>query len=130
MYAVLGFVSLALFIIVTAPYWFRRLNQWFFHLKGPGFTKFMKGLRLIHKPLGAAFVIVPAIHGYLAMGGFRLHTGTILWFFVVITAAAGHTFYLFKKPGLLRVHRILALVTFCFILVHLFVPNLIYYITA
>ena len=43
-----------------------------------------------------AFTIVP-IHGYMALGGFKLHTGTLLYLSIIATAGLGGSFYKTKK---------------------------------
>ena len=79
MYRILGYLNVTLFIVVTSPYWLRRLNQWMLHIRGADIQKVLKPLRSLHKPLAACLAVLAAIHGYLALGAPRLHTGSIVW---------------------------------------------------
>ncbi len=128
MYKILGLISATLLVVITSPYWVRRLNQWIFHIKGKGFTDFVKTLRKIHKPLGIALVLIALYHGYLALGTLRLHTGSIAWGLVLVTAILGALFYKKKKAVYFTWHKRMALITVLFVLLHLFVPNAVYYL--
>ena len=128
MYQVLGITSAVLLGIITSPYWLRKLNQWFFHIKGKPYLQLIKFLRRLHKPLGIALLLVLLIHGYLALGALRLHTGSIAFLAVLFTASLGGAFYKWKKPVLLKWHRRAALIVVAFVLIHLIFPNAIYYL--
>lgn len=125
MYKVLGFLNIALLVLVTAPYWVRRLNQWVFHSKSAGYQKLMKVLRALHKPTALVLLISIIAHGWLALGSFQLHTGTIAAIFFLLTALFGLLFYFLHKAGLLKVHRALALVSVLLVIVHLLFPWLL-----
>jgi len=120
-YKVFGFINIALVVLATSPYWVRKLNQWFFHRKGPGFTKLMKVLRVAHKPLAVALLASIVVHGWLAVGAVRLNTGTLAGSLFIITAVFGLLFYLMHKLPLLKWHRALALVAVLAMAVHLWV---------
>ena len=62
MYKFFGFLNIALVVVVTSPYWVRKLNQWFFHSKGPGYNKLMKVLRLLENMTGGT-ALVESMHG-------------------------------------------------------------------
>lgn len=125
MYKVLGFINIALLVLVTAQYWVRRANQWFFHRKGPAFQKLMKVLRACHKPAAVALLISIGVHGWLALGALRLHTGTVAAASFLATALLGLLFYLLHKKGLLQWHRALALTSVLLVCVHLLFPSLL-----
>ena len=124
-YKVLGFVNIALVVVVTSQYWVRKLNQWFFHQKGEGYTKLMKVLRALHKPAAVALLIVILAHGWLALGRFTLHTGVVAGIAFFVTALFGLLFYLLHKKGLLQWHRALALTAVLLAVVHLLFPWLL-----
>jgi len=128
MYHILGIVSVVLFITVTSPYWLRRLNQWFFHQKGGALMKWIKGLRVIHKPLGILLALMALFHGYLALGSLRLHTGSITWIMLLITVILGGWFYRKKKAAIFAWHKRAALTAAILMLIHLLIPNALYYI--
>ena len=121
----LGYLNIGLLAVVLAPYLVRKLNQWFIHSKGPGFGKLMKVLRALHKPAAVLLVASVVLHGWLALGGFRLHTGTVAAVGLLLTALCGLLFYLLRKPPLLVAHRVLALVSVVLIAVHLLFPSLL-----
>ena len=125
MYKFLGYLNIALIVVITAPYWLRKLNEWFFHTKKPGFQKLLKGLRRLHKPLALLLLVDVALHGYLALGGFRWHTGTVAALGFLLTALFGLLFYLRKKPALLKWHKALALLSVLLVAIHLLWPNAI-----
>ncbi len=82
----------------------------------------VKTLRVAHKPAGAALGILALIHGILALGTLRLHTGSIVWILALLTAILGGMFYRKKKAPLFRWHKRLALATALLTLVHLIFP--------
>lgn len=125
MYKVLGFVNIALLAVVLSQYCARKINQWFVHSKGPGFQKLMRVLRALHKPAAVLLLISIVAHGWLALGAFRLHTGTIAAIFFFITALFGLLFYALHKAGLLKWHRALALVSVLLAAIHLLFPSLL-----
>ncbi|MFH1511968.1 MAG: hypothetical protein ABIG45_01305 [Bacillota bacterium] len=128
MYVWLGWLNVAFLAVMTAPYWLRFLNQRTLRLKGGAYGKTIKVLRALHKPLGVAVVLIAAVHGYLALGAFRLHTGTILGTSVLLTALFGLSFYLAKKKFLFTWHKRLALLSILLLLVHLLFPGAVYYL--
>ncbi len=125
MYRVLGYVNVALLVLITAPYWLKKLNLWLFHWKGKAYQQTIKLLRKLHKPLGIALALLAIVHGYLALGTFRLHTGSLAWIMVLITAALGGAFYRLKKAQLFKWHKAFALIVAIFTAIHLLLPGLL-----
>ena len=124
----LGWLSLALAAIATSPYWLRTLNKYTFKTKDPNFLKVIKFLRVIHKPAGAALAVIALIHGFLALSGqIRLHTGLMTYISIVLTALLGlrHHFSKKKDARIFKAHRIMALISVAFLLVHLIRPWLL-----
>jgi hypothetical protein len=128
MYVFLGWFTIALLLVMTAPFWLRFLNKHVLHLKGGAYGKTIKTLRTIHKPLGVAIAVVALVHGYLALGALRLHTGSLLWLAVLVTAVLGVLFYYFKKKPLFAWHKRMVLVVLFLLLVHLIFPSAVYYL--
>jgi hypothetical protein len=126
MYVFLGWFNVAGIVVMTAPFWLRILNKHIFKWRSPRYAALVKALRTLHKPLGIAIVCSAFIHGLLALGSLRLHTGTLLGALVVVTAGLGVCLYFLKKKGLLTWHRRMALLTFVLILVHLIFPSAVY----
>lgn len=125
-YKVFGYLNIVLLVVITSPYWLRKLNEWFFHSKSKRYFAWQRALRAIHKPLAVLLLVTVAVHGYLALRGFRLHTGTIAAISLLLTALFGFIFYLSKKVRILKGHRALALLSVLLVAVHLLWPNLLY----
>lgn len=128
MYVFIGWLNIAIFVIMTAPFWLRFLNTHLFHLKGGAYLKVIKVLRRIHKPIGVGLLVLAVIHGYLALGSLRLHTGLLVLLAAVVTAVFGLFYYLFKKKTLLRWHRAMVVVTLLFVVIHLLFPSALFYL--
>lgn len=128
MYKILGIINVALILVITSPYWLRRLGKRFFPKRKIASTKLMKVLRSVHKPFGVCLLLITLIHGYLALGALRLHTGTLAGIMVLATVVLGLLFYKKKKAVFLKWHKRAALLMVLLTLLHLFVPNAIYYI--
>jgi len=128
MYEVLGWLNVAFLALMTAPYWLRFLNSRFLHVKGGAYAQIIKVLRKVHKPLGIAILLIAVLHGYLALGALRLHTGTILWTTLFITAGFGSLFYFTKKKPLFVWHKRLVLIALALLLLHLLYPSAVYYL--
>lgn len=128
MYKILGIINVVLIVIVTSPYWLRRFGQWLFPKKKVASTKLIKVLRAVHKPLGVSLFLIALIHGYLALGTLRLHTGTLVGLMALVTVALGILFYRKKKAVLFKWHKRAAFMTVLLTMLHLIVPNALYYI--
>ena len=85
-------------------------------------------LLAIHKPLGAALLVIAATHGYMALRSIQLHTGSLAWLSFVVTASLGIAFYIRKKPPLFKWHKRAALFSVLLVLLHLFFPGALYYL--
>ena len=92
MYKILGIINVALILVITSPYWLRRLGKRFFPKRKIASTKLMKVLRSVHKPFGVCLLLITLIHGYLALGALRLHTGTLAGIMVLATVVLGLLF--------------------------------------
>jgi cytochrome b561 len=128
MYSVLGWLNVVVLGVILSPYVLGFLNKKVFKTQSKGFRSTMKFLRRLHKPLGIAMAVLALVHGYLALGGFRLHTGSLLYLSIFITALLGGSFYKLKKRALFTWHKRMALVSFLLLLLHLFYPSALYYI--
>ena len=125
MYALIGWVMVGALVVMTAPFWLRGIAKPAGR-KSPAYNRLIKTLRLVHKPLGAVLVALVVVHGLLALGAFRLHTGTLAGLLLIITAVLGGSFYRLKKKALFKLHKQAALVTAVLAAVHLLFPSAIY----
>ncbi|NLV50075.1 MAG: hypothetical protein GXY20_05210 [Clostridiales bacterium] len=117
-------------MIATSPFWVRSLGKLLFPKRNAQINKLVRKLRVLHKPLGACLLIVVIIHGYLALGTPRIHTGTLLGLFVLVTVVLGAIFTKLKKPALFKWHRYIAVLTVLLILLHLIAPNALRFISG
>ncbi len=103
------------------------LNRKLFKTKNDLYKKTITFFRKIHKPLGIAILIIPLIHGYMALGTlFRLHTGTLLYLSILTTASLGGSFFKLKKKKLFVWHKRMAFITVILFLIHFYFPSAIY----
>lgn len=123
MYRVLGTLTVLLMILVTSPWWVRMLARRVLRLPGAKVNPLIKKLRLIHKPLGAALLVIAAAHGYLALRALQLHTGTLAYLALLTTAILGIAFAARRKPPIFKWHKRAALLTVLLILLHLIAPG-------
>ena len=126
MYAVIGWFNVAAVVVMTAPFWLRLINKHAFHNKSKALARLIKILRAVHKPLGIAILVLAIVHGILALGSLRVHTGTIAGIMLIITAVLGGSFYRLKKRPLFIAHRTMALLFALFVLVHLIFPSAVW----
>lgn len=125
MYAILGWFNVILFVTILLPFLLRKANQHLFMNKNKALSLLLKKLRKVHKPLGLLLIFSAAIHGYLALGTLRLHTGTLLFTSILITATFGGAFYRLKKRRLFFFHRLMVIFSAFLLLLHLLFPGLI-----
>lgn len=123
-YEVLGWISAWILAIQLTPFAIR----WLLKFKLP-FSDYLKKLRaltrMIHKPLGLLLLIIPAFHGYMALGAFRLHTGTLVGMTATAAVLSGIGFHYLKKKSLLTWHRGFAITAGFLLTVHLLKPWLL-----
>nr|WP_314459238.1 hypothetical protein [uncultured Clostridium sp.] len=128
MYEVLGIISAVLFVIVMMPFLLRHFNRIFFKGKNRMIASWRMWFRKIHKPAGCGLAVISLVHGYLALGSIRLHTGTLAWIVSIAAVILGVFFSIKKKAVYLVWHRRAALLAILFIALHLLVPGALYYI--
>lgn len=130
MYKILGIINVALIIVITSPYWLRRLGKDFFSGQKIASTRMMKVARSVHKPCGICLLLLTLLHGYLALGVPRLHTGTITGVMVLVTVVLGALFFVKRKAVFFKWHKRAALLTVLLMFLHLIAPNAFYYIVG
>jgi len=121
----IGWLNIGLLVVMVLPFLLRQFSTRVKKVKGKWYPKLNKFLRTIHKPLGIAIVLLSMLHGYLVFGGFRLHTGTLELFAIVIMAALGAAFYFTKKKPFLVWHRWALVLLVLMVLLHQILRNLI-----
>ena len=81
-------------------------------------------MRIIHPIVGVSMIVVGLIHGWMALGQIRLHSGLLILLALIamaLTALAGQKIKAFRK-GWRKVHRALGLLVFLLVLAHLVFP--------
>lgn len=122
MYKILGIISLALVIVITAPYWLRKLNGWTLKTRDKRFLSLLKTLRKLHKPLGLVLVIISGWHGYDILR-LRPHSGLITFISFIVTGILGGVYYKTKNKKVFKVHKAMALISVLLMVLHLLWPN-------
>lgn len=128
MYKILGWINAILLVLILIQFILNFSNRKFIKTDNKTFKKVQNIFKTIHKPLGIALAILGPIHGYLALGGFRLHTGSLLYLSLIITAILGGSFYKLKKRVFFLWHKRFAALTVLLLLVHLLFPDALWYI--
>lgn len=128
MYKILGWINAILLVLIIAQFILNYTNRNFIKTDNKTFKKIQKLFKLIHKPLGITLAILGLIHGYMALGGFRLHTGSLLYLSLFITAILGGSFYKLRKKVFFLWHKRIAALTVLLLMVHIFFPDAIWYL--
>ncbi len=126
LYEFIGFINVALIVALTSPYWLRLINKVLFKNKNKDIVKLIKPLRKLHKPMGLAILVLAPFHGYLALGGLRPHTGSLVGLMATITILLGGTYFFTKKKAIFKWHKVAALLTVILLAVHLLFPSALY----
>lgn len=110
----LGWISLAALLILLINFVTVKI------IKKPVFLR--KITRTLHTPAAVILVVVAVIHSYLVWGNFRIHTGYILYFGILLTAAFSILGKKYKFKKWLPLHIYSAFATLALFFVHLFFP--------
>lgn len=128
MYAILGWINVGLVVILLLPFAMQNINKLFLKKKEGTYVKLTKSLRKAHRYLGIPLLASILAHGFLALGSFRLHTGTVLGLTAGIVAVFGLIFILLKKKWAFKTHKTLAIIFVLLLALHLLFPSALYYI--
>ncbi len=128
MYAVFGWINVVLVALMILPFAMQNMNKMLFKKKSGTYVNVTKFFRKSHRYIGILLLVSIAVHGFLAMGAIRFHTGTVLGALFLGAALFGVIFILAKKKWAFKTHKALAIAFTVFMLVHLLVPSAIYYI--
>lgn len=119
----LGWLNLFLILLTSLIYPIKKV---YFKNRKSGLLKIFKVARQLHPLLGFIIVLIGLIHGCLALGSIRLHTGYLILYTIIIMGCIttlgrkGKTF----NNTWLSLHRAFVPFLFLFIFVHLFFRNL------
>lgn len=127
-FRLLGWINVIALTIVLSPFVLNFINRKAFKNKNMAIREIVKLLRKFHKPLGIILVVTGIVHGYMALGSLRLHTGTILYLSTLITGILGGAFYRTKKRAFFVWHKRLAFLSVALLLLHYFYPSALFYL--
>lgn len=128
MYAVFGWINVGLVGLMLLPFAMQNMNKLFFKKKDGLYVKITRFFRKAHRYIGVLLLASILIHGFMALGTLRLHTGTVLGALFIAAALFGLTFILTKKKWAFKTHKAFAIAFTAFLLVHLLAPSALYYI--
>lgn len=119
----LGWVSVALAVNATSPYWLRTLNQLTVKTRDKRFFNLLKRLRPIHKTAGILLALVAGVHGLMALNGrLTLHTGSLVYLGFLLTVLLGIRHHFKKDKRVFKGHKTMALISFLLFILHLVEP--------
>lgn len=122
----LGWLNVVLVVIAGSLFGLRRLNKYVYGNKNTTLKKIVKPLSKIHPYVGSALLISALIHGDLALGTvFKLHTGPLAGWILLLMMLVALIGKKFRVKNWLKIHRILAILFVCAILLHLFARNIL-----
>ena len=126
MYRIFGWINVAVVAVMIAPFVLRWISLRLGKSKQSAVNKCFRFMRRLHKPLGGLLFASALVHAVLVLSGWRLHTGTILGFIVIIISIFGLLFFAVKKKWVVSTHKIFAYILIALVLVHLIFPSAIY----
>lgn len=85
-------------------------------------SKYKSNFKKIHRIAGYGILVIGLLHGFIAVGGFRLHPGYLFYSFIVVNVLLILLFKHTKKPKkkkvLLKLHKYFPSIIFIFWLLH------------
>lgn len=119
-FQVLGTIAATLLFFQISLFVFRKIYK--YSPKKPKIlVPFLKFLKSAHIYSGISLLIIGFVHGILALGTIKLHTGWILWFVIAFSFVG----YLIRnKIGKkwIFIHRIVGFIIIGLFLIHKFFP--------
>lgn len=121
MYKFLGWINVFILFLLTLPCILTFYNKL---LKNASFKLIVMILFLkkLHKNLGILLLFMPLLHGYMALREILLHTGSVLYLFILLTIIHGAIYSQFRKKFHLNFHKILAVISCLLFLLHISFP--------
>lgn len=96
----------------------RRINKHLFKNNNETLKKAAKFLKKNHPYTGILLAISAVTHGYMLLGGFRLHSGYFAWLIILAVVFFGWAGPRYKMKNWLKIHRALVLVLVGAVLFH------------
>ncbi|AHM57789.1 hypothetical protein EAL2_808p02840 (plasmid) [Peptoclostridium acidaminophilum DSM 3953] len=114
----LGWINIILASTQVSMYIVRRINKHLFKNKSETLKRSAKLLKKIHPYMGGMLAVTATIHGYMLLGGFRLHSGYFAWLIILAVVFFGWAGPRYKMKNWLKIHRALVLVLVGAVLFH------------
>ncbi|MDO5062298.1 MAG: hypothetical protein Q4D77_03920 [Peptostreptococcaceae bacterium] len=127
MYSALGYLSSALLGLLILPAVLRIANKKLLK-NDPNVKSVVRSLKKVHPLLGGLLAVIAIVHGYLALGGLRLHTGSLVYGAILIAICFGGAFSAKKKKVFLTLHKSFVLLALVMWSVHILFPSALYYL--
>ncbi len=89
--------------------------------------KVLKITTKLHKFIVLLIIILAPIHGYLALGSIKIHTGSLVYFSIILASIFGYRHYKLKNKNTIMPHKIFVIIAFCMLFIHILYPNLLWY---
>jgi hypothetical protein len=119
----LAFVNVSLLVLLLSPYFLRRINKHIFKNKNKILKKYIPIFSKYHMYFGFILLITAFVHGYMALGAVRFHSGYILWLWVLIQVTLGIFTKKKKNPKIFKIHRLIGIGSLVFLIIHLIQVN-------
>lgn len=114
----LGWINVILASVQVSMYIVRRINKHQFKNSSEALKKSAKLLKKVHPYTGTLLVITGITHGYMLLGGFRLHSGYFAWLLILAVVFFGWAGPKYKIKNWLKIHRTLVLILVAAALLH------------
>lgn len=123
MVSFLGFINATLLALLLSPLVLRRINKQAFNNKNKILKKYAGLLSRYHMYFGFILLVNAFVHGYMALGTIRIHSGYALWLVVLIQVSLGLYAKKKKKAKIFNIHRTIGIVSVLFLIIHLIQVN-------
>jgi len=126
-YQILGNISAIILFFQISLFILRRVYIFlhkYLHIKPSWFPPILKFLKNAHIYTGITLLVIGFIHGFLALGTIKLHTGFILWLGILFAFIG----FLFKKKvgkKWIVYHRTFGFVILALFFLHYYFPWII-----
>ncbi len=127
-YSFLGWFFVVILALMVLPYLLKLLMK---HSekarKNKTLKMILKSTRKMHRYIILIVLLLAPVHAYLALGGnLQLHTGSLLYLSILLTAVGGFVFYKTKNKKVIKFHKLGAVLVLILLFIHLVYPNLLW----
>ncbi len=120
----LGWFNVVLIAVALSMVVLRRTNRYFYKNKNATLRKLSTYTSKLHPYIGMLVILTGFIHGTMALGTFRIHTGWITWVIICIMAVIAVVGKQLKVQNWVQFHRSLGILLILSIFLHIFYRNI------